>query len=71
MLDELDELQADYKKNPTPELRKEIRRQLKQRSEAVFDLDNLPKIEHKFIDRGEKFTCEAGTHPYHEVWKRR
>ena len=35
------------------------------------DLDNLPKQQHKWVDRGLKVTCETNTHPSHDCWKRR
>lgn len=38
---------------------------------VTIDLDNLPKQDHHWVDRGMKVTCETPAHPYHEAWKRR
>ena len=43
----------------------------RQNNEWLLDLDNLPPIPHRWIDRGMKMTCEDAGHPYHEAWKRR
>ena len=41
----------------------------RQNNEWLLDLDNLPPIPHRWIDRGMKMTCEDAGHPYHEVFK--
>ena len=35
-----------------------------------IDIDNLPPIQHAWVDRGMKMTCENAAHPYHEIFKR-
>jgi len=40
-------------------------------SQFLTDLDNLPKQNHLWTDRGLKYTCENAGHPSHEAWKRR
>lgn len=50
--------------------REQIHEQMKKQSDFMVELDNLPKQNHIFIDRGAKLTCENAGHPYHEVFKR-
>ena len=40
-------------------------------SEHIVELDNLPKQNHIWTDRGLKYTCENAGHASHEAWKRR
>lgn len=40
------------------------------RAEHSINIGELPKSEHRWVDRGLKMTCEGGNHPYHEAWKR-
>lgn len=70
-VDTLDVLQADYLETQDNQVREEIKEELERRSEFVLDLENLPKQEHRWVDRGAKYTCEIGTHPTHEAWKKR
>lgn len=49
----------------------EIKHAMSKRNESVVELDNLPKQDHLWTDRGLKYTCENAGHPYHEAWKRR
>jgi len=48
----------------------EIKHAMSKRNESVVELDNLPKQDHLWTDRGLKYTCENAGHPYHEAWKR-
>ena len=48
----------------------EIKEKMKQRSEFLLELDNLPAQNHIWIDRGAKFTCENAGHVAHEAWKK-
>lgn len=65
------EYREQLKEKQSQQTYEQIRQQMEARNEAIVELDNLPKQEHLWIDRGLKMTCEAGNHPYHEVWKRR
>ena len=49
----------------------DIKHAMAMRNESVVELDNLPKQQHKWVDRGLKFTCEGANHPTHEAWVRR
>lgn len=49
----------------------DIRAEMSRRSEHITELDNLPKQNHDWTDRGLKYTCENAGHPYHEAWKKR
>lgn len=51
--------------------REDIKRQLIEESEYVFDPENLPEVKHNWVDRGLKLSCEHAGHPWHEVWKPR
>jgi hypothetical protein len=44
---------------------------LKQRSEWLQDLENLPPQQHNWHDRGVIISCEGAGHDYHQVSKRR
>lgn len=35
------------------------------RIEHAVDLNNLPKVEHNWIKRGIKVSCEGANHPHH------
>lgn len=48
----------------------EIKEDMKERSEFLLEMDNLPKQNHIWIDRGAKFTCENAGHESHSAWKR-
>lgn len=47
----------------------QIKQEMQRTNEFTVELDNLPKQTHRWIDRGEKFTCENAGHPYHEAWQ--
>ena len=47
----------------------QIKSRMASRSEGMTELDNLPKQEHRWTDRGAKLTCENAGHAYHEAWK--
>lgn len=44
--------------------------QEEQPSQFTLDMDNLPKQEHIWVDRGAKMSCEGAAHPNHQVWKK-
>lgn len=70
----MDDLNQAYESEKDPEkkmeLRKQIHEELQSRSEFTFDLDNLPDVKHKWVDRGMVLSCEIGTHPNHRIFKR-
>lgn len=33
--------------------------------EGGIDLDNLPKTQHNWVQRGVKLSCEGARHPHH------
>lgn len=35
-----------------------------------IDMDNLPKQEHRWVDRGVVMSCEGAGHPNHRHFKR-
>lgn len=36
-----------------------------QMNEYELDLNNLPKVEHNWVKRGDVLSCEGANHPYH------
>lgn len=50
--------------------REAITEQLQQSSDYVFDPLTAPKVEHFWVDRGLKLSCEGANHPNHHIWKR-
>lgn len=34
-------------------------------NEYELDLNNLPKLEHNWVKRGDVLSCEGANHPYH------
>lgn len=66
----LEELQTEYEQNPSDKLRREIHEELKKTSEYTLDLDNLPPVKHRWVDRGLVLSCEGAGHPNHRVFKR-
>lgn len=55
----------------SPEDRQALHDQLKERYEHTFDMDNPPKVEHRWVDRGEVLSCEGAGHPNHRHVKMR
>lgn len=45
--------------------------EVKQTPEYEFDMDNPPKVDHFWVDRGLVLSCEGAQHPNHRVFKRR
>lgn len=68
--DRLEELQAEYRSNPSTELRQAIHHELSERSEATFDMDNLTPIAHHWVDRGAVISCEGAGHPNHRHFRK-
>ena len=50
--------------------RKELHEELVEKFEHQFDMDNLPKINHQWVDRGLFLSCEGAGHPNHRHFKR-
>ena len=70
----IDELQDQFEQETDPEkqleLRKQIHEELIATKQFEIDFDNLPKLDHNWIDRGRILSCEIGTHPNHRIRKR-
>lgn len=49
---------------------KDLKDDLRKRSEYFLDLDNLKPQQHNWIDRGVVVSCEGAAHPNHRVYKR-
>jgi len=49
--------------------KEEVMQQMAESSETAVDLDNLPKPDHNWIDRGLKMSCEGANHPNHSHYK--
>jgi len=43
----------------------EILDQMEHRSEYAIDLNNLPKVNHVWVRRGDVISCEGADHPSH------
>lgn len=70
-MDILEQLNDEYKQSPSEELRKQIHDELAKRNESVVDLNNLPKQNHRWVDRGTVMSCEGAGHPNHRHYKHR
>jgi hypothetical protein len=53
----------EYTVEEKVEIERDLRKQV-ERGEAI-DLDHLPKVEHNWIKRGIKVSCEGAGHPHH------
>lgn len=71
MTERLATLQDQYKENPSETLREEIKRELLQNTDGIFDIDNLTPVVHNWIDRGLVMSCENAGHPNHRHFKRK
>jgi len=40
-------------------------------SQYQVDIDNLPKVNHQWVDRGTVLSCEGAGHPNHRHFKTR
>lgn len=49
--------------------REEIAEKMANESEYSIDLNNLPKVEHIWVDRGAVMSCENANHPSHRHFK--
>lgn len=49
--------------------RKALHDQLQEQYEHVFDMDDLPKVTHRWVDRGTILSCEGAGHPNHRHHK--
>lgn len=65
------ELKEELTKEQSDKSYDEIKRQLEKSSDFMVELDNLPKQDHLWTDRGLKYTCEGANHPFHEAYKRK
>ena len=48
-----------------PEERQKIHDELVEENEYQFDIDNPPKVEHQWVERGTFISCEGAGHPNH------
>ena len=55
---EVKSVQADLSKDDVMDL-------MGKQHEYVEDLDNLPKQQHNWVNRGAVMSCEGALHPYH------
>lgn len=55
--------------------RQQVMQQMVDEGAAVQDLDEIVeagrKVQHFWVDRGLKLSCEGATHPNHHVWKKK
>lgn len=59
------EQKARLKEETTAKTRDDIKAELESRSEYVADLNNMPRVEHIWVERGIKISCEGAMHPHH------
>jgi len=59
------ERQAEVKSEQEGLSKDEVLDQMQSKSEYAIDLDNLPKTDHNWIERGIKVSCEGARHPHH------
>jgi hypothetical protein len=50
--------------------RDQVKAELSETSEHVFDPDTVTPVQHRWVDRGLKMSCEGAGHPHHQAWKR-
>lgn len=43
----------------------DLEEELEEAEEYRLDLNNLPKVEHNWVKRGDVVSCEGANHPYH------
>ena len=48
----------------------DVKEEMQKRSETIVELDNMPRVEHRWIDRGAVMSCEGANHPNHQAWKK-
>ncbi len=53
------------------EERQKLHEELKTQYEHTLDLNNLPKVNHNWVDRGTVLSCEGAGHPNHRHFKTR
>lgn len=53
-----------------PEERQALHEEIEAEIISQIDLDNLPKQEHRWVDRGMVMSCEDAGHPNHRHFKR-
>lgn len=59
------EQKARLKEETASKTREDIKAELESRSEYVADLNNMPRVEHNWVRRGIKISCEYALHPHH------
>ena len=48
----------------------EVKDAMEKRNEHIAELDNLPKQNHIWVDRGAVMSCEGAAHANHRAFKR-
>lgn len=64
-----EEQQTEMKEGQQDMTRDEIIDLLKSQKHEVYDPHNIQPIQHRWIDRGLKMSCENAGHPWHESYK--
>lgn len=70
-MSKLNDLQDEYKDNPSSTVRREIHEELRRSSEATFDMDNVKPQSHNWVKRGVVVSCEGAGHPNHRHFVRK
>jgi hypothetical protein len=65
-----EDYQKELETEQATKSREEIKQELVDNSEHVFDPETAPTQNHRWIDRGLKLSCEGANHPNHQAWKR-
>lgn len=65
------EYQATLKAEQSSKSKEEIQQELAHKSEYTFDLDNFPSVDHNWVQRGIKVSCEGANHPHHSHFLKR
>ena len=60
---------AQIKEDQETLTREEVAEMLRKKNEHVFDPETAPKLEHRWVDRGLKMSCEGASHPMHQSYK--
>lgn len=62
--------QAELAEQQANKTRQEVADELKTQAEHVFDPDTVVPLNHNWIQRGIKMSCEGASHPPHQTWLR-
>lgn len=59
------EFQDRVKEEQSNMTKEEIAQEMESRHEYVQDLNNMPNVQHNWVERGLKVSCEGANHPHH------